>query len=728
MKQYIVATVAILLAFSPGASAPQDDQRQQRKIPEFEKQLHVNLVLLDILVFDKSGKFIPGLGIEDFIVLEEGKEVDINSVDEYFLIGDALMTGDPDKTLYDSPPRNIIFILDKFFSSTRAIGHGKETILEFSKKNLLPGDRTMLLTYERTFRVIQDLTTDHRKLEQAVLGVPAISASGETPELQMNLGSDADAEFAMTGMQISNDNLFSNSIDSFKNIRFQNEVRNYLSKLQLLAKSFKSLPGRKTVILLSEGYDERFMSENLVSGFRDMDEMTRRAMGDESPETLMPVEDAAGRRLSNTLMGIYTEMVSKINDSNTSFYVVDLASFGGERTRADQFHQQSLTQRADYSNSRFQSLAGLAGNSGGKIYNMASNLDKVLDDINRDISNYYIISYVTPDVSSEGKFRNVTVKARNSAFSVRSRKGYFESNPYEKMDNRDRYIHLMEGFFQTEPENELMAGSSVFFLPVFSDTVIGSISIEIPAELLGSAGDQSVEMIGSVQDQRKKRIDAFHNVISYKEKYDQILQDGALRLQAPLVFTSGYNHMRTTVRDNSTGKRYHIFSEFITRGAQPDELFMSSIIMFDENGHAASTDKYDLKVSDSGDVSGYEGYNAPNPLRITVGMPIFPRLNLVFSPEEMPIVFFSAGNYWQDPITKKVDFFIDYTAVDGDGNEFVIPVARERILPVAGTARINVLSKLALGGLQPGEYKLRVRFLDRERMQGAQRELDFNIQ
>jgi hypothetical protein len=50
-----------------------------------------------------------------------------------------------------------------------------------------------------------------------------------------------------------------------------------------------------------------------------------------------------------------------------------------------------------------------------------------------------------------------------------------------------------------------------------------------------------------------------------------------------------------------------------------------------------------------------------------------------------------------------------------------VPIGRERLIPVPGTNRLNVISQLQFSGAKPGKYHLRVRFLDQKKLQGVQR-------
>src|SRR5687768_115093 len=68
--------LATLLLASPSAA-------QAPPPPDFEEELTVEEVLLDVLVTDRQGNVIVGLGKDDFVVEEEGEPVALTSVTFY---------------------------------------------------------------------------------------------------------------------------------------------------------------------------------------------------------------------------------------------------------------------------------------------------------------------------------------------------------------------------------------------------------------------------------------------------------------------------------------------------------------------------------------------------------------------------------------------------------------------------------------------------------------------
>ena len=145
---------------------------------QFAEELEVTEVLLDVLVTDKRDRIILGLGLDDFVVSEQGEAVEVTSVTFY-----------SSKRLLDSPgllenqgvavemvPQDRYFIL--FVQDQRSAGiaslsrqmyvghHVSRWLVEESQ----PADRMAVVSYRNGLRIHQDFTTDRAALLEAVDG------------------------------------------------------------------------------------------------------------------------------------------------------------------------------------------------------------------------------------------------------------------------------------------------------------------------------------------------------------------------------------------------------------------------------------------------------------------------------------------------------------------------------------------------------------------------------
>src|SRR5215475_3867306 len=138
----LTLVAAVLPVFGQGqVEKPQQDP-QSIKIP-------TNLVTVPVIVTDRYGRFITGLGRNQFTVREEGSAQKI----EDFSSTEA--------------PFTVALLIDTSRSTQNKLGKIRKAAETFIKQ-LLPNDRIMVVSFDEKVRFICDFTSDHAELERAV--------------------------------------------------------------------------------------------------------------------------------------------------------------------------------------------------------------------------------------------------------------------------------------------------------------------------------------------------------------------------------------------------------------------------------------------------------------------------------------------------------------------------------------------------------------------------------
>jgi Ca-activated chloride channel homolog len=122
---------------------PQQDPQQ----PSIK--IGTNLVTVPVIVTDRYGRFITGLGRNQFTVREEGSAQKI----EDFSSTEA--------------PFSVALLIDTSRSTQNKLGKIRKAAETFIKQ-LLPNDRIMVVSFDEKVRFICDFTSDHAQLEHAV--------------------------------------------------------------------------------------------------------------------------------------------------------------------------------------------------------------------------------------------------------------------------------------------------------------------------------------------------------------------------------------------------------------------------------------------------------------------------------------------------------------------------------------------------------------------------------
>jgi len=196
------------------------------------------LVLVDAVVTDKKGNYISDLTQKDFKVWEDNKEQAITS----FSHGEDAA----------SPARSQKQYLVLFFdNSTMDFGEqaqARQAAAQFVDSNAGPNRLIAVVDFGGTVRIAQNFTADTDRLKKVVSGVKgsAVSANAQTPVEVASLGGPPPL-----------------SMPSLGSAEADFGVHSVLLALRSLAKTLAPVPGRKTLVMLTSGFQltAEFQSE-----------------------------------------------------------------------------------------------------------------------------------------------------------------------------------------------------------------------------------------------------------------------------------------------------------------------------------------------------------------------------------------------------------------------------------------------------------------------------------
>lgn len=197
--------------------------------------LHVETreVLVDSVVTDKKGNYIRDLAKQDFKVWEDGKEQAITS----FAFEES--DGSPG----NQKPRYMVLFFDN--STMNAADQGQAHIAagKFIDANAGPNRLIAVTDFDGSVHISQDFTANVEWLKKAVANLKGSNVSPNAPAMA-SLGAPAMVPY------------LGNAESDFG-------VRSVLLALRSLAKSLGSVPGRKTLVMLTSGFqmNPEFQSE-----------------------------------------------------------------------------------------------------------------------------------------------------------------------------------------------------------------------------------------------------------------------------------------------------------------------------------------------------------------------------------------------------------------------------------------------------------------------------------
>jgi VWFA-related protein len=189
-------------------------------------------VLVDAIVTDKKGNYVPDLKAKDFHVQEDGKDQAIKS----FSFEADPASGDAGKTHY------LVLMFDNSSMNVGDQATARQAASKFIDTNAGPDRMMEIVNYVGGVKVAQTFTADAERLKAVVGGLQFSAVSTNNN----NGASGAAADFAARGM---------------------------LQSLRLLAKSLGSVPGRKILVLFTAGF--RLSAEQLSEATATINECNK---------------------------------------------------------------------------------------------------------------------------------------------------------------------------------------------------------------------------------------------------------------------------------------------------------------------------------------------------------------------------------------------------------------------------------------------------------------------
>jgi VWFA-related protein len=195
-------------------------------------QAETRLVVVDSVVTDKKGNYVRDLTVKDFKVWEDNKEQPIKN---FSFEEDS---ASPDK----AEKRYLVLFFD---NSTMDFGDqmsARQAAAKFIDANASPNRLIAIVDFGGTVRIAQNFTADAARLKQVVAGLKTSAVSPNASPVEVaSLGSTPIGASTFGMPQLSN-------------AEADFGARSVMLALRSLAKSLGSVPGRKTLVMLTAGF------------------------------------------------------------------------------------------------------------------------------------------------------------------------------------------------------------------------------------------------------------------------------------------------------------------------------------------------------------------------------------------------------------------------------------------------------------------------------------------
>lgn len=445
-----------------------------------------------------------------------------------------------------------------------------------------------------------------------------------------------------------------------------------LSSLESLVRRAASLPERKLLVFVSEGFFINFVSSTQVYDLRRLTDAATRT------GTVIYTVDARG-------------LTSGITDA----------------TKSGLFDQSGRLARVNLSEIRAaqQPLYNLAEETGGRAWINSNNLDAGIAQAISETSAYYLLAW-RPENAAQAKdgFRQLKVNIKGRPdLVVRVSGGFFAEDPEAKANSASEKAlsvndQLLAAIRASYPKRGVPIIVSAGYLDTEKDGLVVAASTQIEREIIsspdgGNKADTGLDVMGAVIDVNGNILSSLTQQVNTPTDYKGSL---VTTLQFPRI-PPGLNQVRIAARDSKSGRVGSVAAWVeIPNLAQGNfslsSLFLSESAPVSQGTSQKWTIKPDRRFAKTGKLRFQAFvYNADR----STGAPKI-HLQMELRQEGQMLI--------QTPPT---------------------PVATEGVTDLG---RIPVVGEFPLEGFPPGRYELKLTLTDLKKKSAVFRQTNFTIQ
>lgn len=587
MNMNLARKVTGLLCFLliPTAAMMGGDDKSQAGVTFTSR---TELVLVPVVVKDKSGEPVAGLTKDDFELQENGKSKPIASFEEVKTATNRPSRPAPQRGIYtnelnndSTPKRMTIFALDLVNTAALDQSYARRQLIKFLANRVDSQEPIALVLIRRNgITVLHDFTSDPavlvaalKKVSSQIPGVQGMGVGEETSASAlegnaMNVAAQSVAAEQPGLADVLGLNSFVNAAgpeDAFVMLAQREAIMVTLESFQHVAEAYAGVPGRKSLIWATAAFPFGLdpVTGTILSptvfhqgAIQSSGSGLERGTGNLPP---LPTSTSiqTGEDLKS-LEPLYQRTLQMLNDASISVYPVDarglLVFFPGADT--SKIEGVAAYNKALFDSSR-DTMVGFADMTGGKAFYNRNDLDVAFRKAADDSASYYMLGYYLEKNPKPG-WHKLHVKLKNGGKEVRARNGFFvmprsSEGETKKMDLRLALVSPLD--YSAVPFSVKFgaaqgqgAKKKVHFqisLPPSSNIVDASNNGQVDLEVLASARTAT----GQSADQFGERVQT-----NLKPDSLQVVQREGLNYGNDLLVPAGEYRVRFVVRDNLSGR------------------------------------------------------------------------------------------------------------------------------------------------------------------------------
>jgi VWFA-related protein len=434
--------VAIAIALLAVATATPFSQQQQPEPQRAQGTLKedVTSVLVDVVVRDRRGQPVRDLVPTDFRVFEDGVPQPIDSLTPMFenapapampavpaaggsTIGGAAATAAPNSGpgitalvfhgLDAESRRRSIDAARSYLGSKEEMAHYLGVFgIDLSLKPLVPFTRNGVAVRRALDAIASGsaagFNTEAFRDQKASADQQATMAGAAVAAAEAAGGPGTSAAMGTAAGAAQLAQMQANIVESFARMEHDQQGYIVVDALSAIVSTMGRLPGRKSLVLFSQGIAVPAAVHRLFLGVIDA---ANRA------NVSIYTVDAAGLRAESDQAMIRDRVNSAASVGINTGYAID--GPGGA------FTQELEAAEHDLRSDPATALGQLARDTGGLLFTSSNNLRLAFDRVESDLRNYYLLGYTPRNTTYDGRFRTIQVRVRRPDVTVAARRGYF---------------------------------------------------------------------------------------------------------------------------------------------------------------------------------------------------------------------------------------------------------------------------------------------------------------
>jgi VWFA-related protein len=530
-------------------------------------KVKANLVNIDVIVKDKKGKYVSDLKAEDFTITENGLPQKIEFFDaplsktETAKSVETVVVEAPTTTPAIAPRNYVSLLLDSQTTDLTNLKQVREGAIRYVREQVTDTDAVAILSVTNSLKMLQPFTQDKAKLIAALesLGTGADSKSFESKDVAENIanlkdflsGASSTPSTGITstagGSAAARVMLAQTVLQQFVKLRTAlslQQSRPVLAALAALAEGLRPIPGKKTLVLFSQGFVTPEVLDWQVQSTIDI---ANRA------NVAIYIIDSAGLRAGAPASGSLVPAAPLAGVSAVTNQEQRIRAVGGE-TVFDNARQEGQSREYDI-------LYRLSGDTGGKFLKGNNDIGQGLERINQEIQARYTLAYRSTNQNFDGMFRKVKIEVRRPDAQILSRSGYYAIAPEEIVLLSPADKKLLAGFNEAQANPGLPVYVSLSAFRTHNGLYTVPVAIEVPPSAIkfdrkGEKQSLQLEVLGVLKvtpDRMLAKLGGNFDVSLSSNDYNQILNNNIFYRQ-DLQLTAGEYTIDLIVRDKQSGK------------------------------------------------------------------------------------------------------------------------------------------------------------------------------